>query len=309
MTFIEFKDNLIAALKKSLSNTVLADAELTHQSVEKLNGSYNALCVRPANSIIGMNLNLDSLYSAYNSCPDADFAMLVEKTTEECIKGIQESPSVNINDLTDYSKVKDKLSLEVVSAERNAEALKSIPHNNIEDMAVITRIIIDKNDFGNATVVITDSLCQKFGITKEQLFADALESAPIIRPSEIKGMTEVLSEMLSSDLMPDILPEDEQIFVATVPDKSHGAGVIAYPNFMEDAAKKLGGSFFILPSSIHEILLVRDNGKMTVSELENMVKEVNSTQVELADQLTDSVYYYDSEKHLFELAEKALKSA
>lgn len=68
-------------------------------------------------------------------------------------------------------------------------------------------------------------------------------------------------------MIPEVAPEDVQMFVATVPDKIHGAGVITYPNFMEDAAQKMGGDFFVLPSSIHEVLLVKDNGhiqKMTL---------------------------------------------
>ena len=136
----------------------------------------------------------------------------------------------------------------------------------LADMAVITRIVLDKTEYGSATIVITDSLCKQLGITKEQLFEDALVSAPIIRPSEIKGMSEVMSEMMPG-LMPEVAPEDEQIFVASVPDKNHGAGVIAYPNFMEDAAQKLGGNFYLLPSSIHELLLVKDNGQMSVVSL------------------------------------------
>ena len=113
-----------------------------------------------------------------------------------------------------------------------------------------------------------------------------MENAPEIRPSEIRGMSEVMSE-LAPGMILEVAPEDEQMFVVTVPDKIHGAGVIAYPNFMEDAAQKMGGDFFVLPSSIHEVLLVKDNGQMTAKELENMVKEVNATQVEPADQLTD----------------------
>ena len=99
-------------------------------------------------------------------------------------------------------------------------------------------------------------------------------------------------------------PEDEQMFVATVPDKVHGAGVLAYQDFMDKAAEKVGGDFFILPSSIHELLIVPDNGKMDLKELEAMVKEVNATQVAPADKLTDSVYHYDSKEKIFELGEK-----
>ncbi len=306
MTFNDFQRNLIESLKTVLSNTDLAEAELSLQKIDKLNGAYNALCIKPKDSIIGMNLNVDSIYDAF--VEGVDFDTLVERTAEECFNGIESCPVVNLNELTDYSRVKDKLSLEVVSAERNADKLKSIPHNTLEDMAVITRIVLDKTEYGNATIVVTDSLCHQFGITKEQLFEDALVNAPLVRPTEIKGMSEVMSEMMPG-LMPEISPEDEQIFVATVPDKNHGAGVIAYPNFMENAAQKLGGSYFILPCSIHELLLVRDNGQMSAQDLENMVKEVNATQVEPCDQLTDHVYYYDAQKHVFQIADKALKSA
>jgi len=80
-------------------------------------------------------------------------------------------------------------------------------------------------------------------------------------------MSEVLAEMMGveqSEMMGiyPVRPEDEQIFVASVPDKVHGAGVLAYKDFMDQAAERAGGDFYILPSSIHEILIVPDNGKM-----------------------------------------------
>lgn len=77
----------------------------------------------------GMNLNLDSIYDAF--VEGVDFDTLVERTAEECFNGIKSCPVVNLNEFTDYSRVKDKLSLEVVSAERNADKLKSIPHNTL----------------------------------------------------------------------------------------------------------------------------------------------------------------------------------
>ena len=66
----------------------------------------------------------------------------------------------------------------------------------------------------------------------------------------------------------------------------------------------MGGDFFILPSSIHECLIAPDNGEMKYEDLQAMVKDVNATQVDPADKLTDSVYHYDSKEKIFELAEK-----
>ena len=73
---------------------------------------------------------------------------------------------------------------------------------------------------------------------------------------------------------------------------------------MEKASERVGGSFFILPSSIHEILIIPDNGNFDLKTLENMVREVNATTVNPADKLTDSVYHYDSNNKVFELGEK-----
>ena len=94
------------------------------------------------------------------------------------------------------------------------------------------------------------------------------------------------------------------MYVATVPDKNSGAGVIAYQDFMDQAAERVGGDFFVLPSSINEILLVPDNGDMTADALRDMVKDVNAKEVSPEERLSDNVYHYDSKDHVFELAEK-----
>ena len=221
--------------------------------------------------------------------------------SDSIVEGFGAGPGFDVNSITDYDQMKEKLSMEVVSAERNAELLAHVPHEEMEDMAVVYRLVVDKNPERNGTVLVTDALMEQFGVTHEQLKNDAMQNAPEIRPSEIKGMSEVLHEM-----MPDAVDveENEEMFVATVPDKIHGAGVIAYPNFMEDAAKKLGGDFFVLPSSIHEVLLVKDNGEMSAKELGDLVKNVNSSEVAPEERLTDHVYHYDSKEHIFEMADK-----
>ena len=200
--------------------------------------------------------------------------------------------------------------MEVVSTEANKEMLSNIPHKEMEDMSVVYRFDMGTNEDGRATILVTNQLMDSMGINAEQLHADAVENAPKIKPVEIKGMGEVLSEMMG--MSPEDMammgmptdPADEKIFVATVPDKVHGAGVLAYQDFMDQAAERVGGDFFILPSSIHEILIVPDTGEMGLKDLKNMVQEVNATQVAPEDKLTDSVYHYDAKNKIFELGEK-----
>ena len=300
MDYENFKQDFQESLKEELAERGM-DTDVSFQKVEKMNESYDAVTVKPIDSIIGVNFNVEKAFDSYEAGTDMD--EVVNHTADSVEKAFREAPQIDITAITDYEQMKSKLSMEVVSADRNADLLQNVPHEKMEDMAVVYRLMLGQMDEGSGTVLVTDQLMERFGITHEQLRQDALENAPEIRPSEIRGMSEVMNE-LAPGMAPEIAPEDEQMFVASVPDKIRGAGVIAYPNFMEDAAEKMGGDFFVIPSSIHEVLLVRDNGEMTSKDLENMVKEVNATQVEPEDQLTDHVYHYDSKDHIFEMADK-----
>ena len=105
--------------------------------------------------------------------------------------------------------------MEVVSAEANKEMLETVPHQNIEDMAVVYRFVLSSDD-GRASILVTNQLLENMGVTPEQLHADAMENAPQINPVGIKGMSEVLAEMMGVEqaemmgIVP-VAPEDEQM--------------------------------------------------------------------------------------------------
>ena len=217
--------------------------------------------------------------------------------------------SEGINDIQNYDVMKNKLVMEVVSAETNAELLATVPHKDIEDMAVVYRFDVKDIVGEGATVIVTNKMLDNYGITPEQLHADAVKNAPEIRPIVIQGMAEVLAKQMGVEDMEmlglNIPPEQEQIFVASVPDNIHGAGILAYEDFMDKASERVGNqSFFILPSSIHELLIVPDNGMMDLHSLEQMVREVNATTVDPSEKLTDNVYHYDAKDKIFELGGK-----
>ena len=306
MDYEKFKDQFNNDLKQELYERGAAKVDITVQRIEKMNESYDAITVMPEGSNVGVNLNVEKFFEAYEN--DVAYAKVIESAADTIEKGIQDSPSIDLAMLSDYDQMRDKLCMEVVSAERNADLLKRVPHQNIEDIAVVYRFVMENTEDGRATILVTNNLVERYGITPEQLHADALKNAPEIKPSVIKGMNEVMLEIMGPDAAEMFgmgeVPQDEMMYVATVPDKTQGAGVLAYQEFMEQAAERLGGDFFVLPSSVHEILLVKDDGNANYSDLKSMVEEVNATQVSPEEKLTDSVYHYDSKNHIFELGEK-----
>lgn len=307
MDFEEFKEQIAKDLKEVLYSRFGMDASVEQRAVEKLNSAYDALTVKPEGCEIGVSMNLDTLYAAYRNGEAYD--VVLNKAAELADGSLRNKPEFNIESIMNYDVMKETLVMEVVSADRNADFLKNIPHKNIEDLAVVYRFQVCGMEDGHGTILVTNDLLDKYGITAEQLHADALEKAPEIQPIVFEGMAEVLARQMGVEnvemLGLNVPPEEEQMIVVSVEGNVHGAGVLAYRDFCEKASERVGNqSFFLLPSSIHELLIIPDNGKFDVPSLEMMVKEVNATTVDPAEQLTDNVYHYDAEAKIFERGDK-----
>ena len=299
MDYEQFKESFAEDLKTNLQKLGI-EADVSEHHIEKLNGSYDALSVTPKGSGVGVNANFDEIFHAMER--GRDYNEVLSGVTESLKGSLAHMPKFQVSDLTNYAEMKNRLAMEVVSAERNARMLQNVPHEQMEDIAVVYRLVLDSSKDASSTVLVTNNLMEQFGITHEQLREDAAENAPRIRPLEIKSIEEALNEMPGGfALEPD---PDGILFVADVPHQNHGAAVIAYPNFFEEAAEKLGGDYFIIPSSIHEVLLVKDTGEMNARDLAALIKDVNATEVAPEDVLTDHAYHYDSKEHIFESADK-----
>ncbi len=187
------------------------------------------------------------------------------------------------------------LSVSLVPVKGNERMLESIPYTRMEDLAVVYRAELEPG----ASTVISNAAMENFGITKDQLHADAVANGQEKEPGTIRPLHEVLG--LPDELVPENVPE---LMVVTSTSGIRGAGVIAYHGMLDEAAEIMGGDFFILPSSVHEVLLMQAKSPEEYRNLEMMVQEINVTEVAPQDRLSDHVYHYDSREHVFELAEK-----
>ena len=305
MNYETFKQEFAEDIKEKLYERGYDDVRISFNNVEKTNQNYEAMSVVPEGSNVGVNFNIENAFANYEHTDD--YAGVLASATMVIADGLDRAPAIDVSALMDYENMKEKLSVEVISAEANADLLANVPHDRMEDLAVVYRFVMESSEDGRASILVTNNLMDRMGVSHEQLRSDALENSPEIRPVVIMGMNEVMKEMMGPEVYEMFgIPDDaeETMYVATVPDKNSGAGVIAYQEFMDQAAERVGGDFFVLPSSINEILLVPDNGDMTADALRDMVKDVNAKEVSPEERLSDNVYHYDSKDHVFELAEK-----
>lgn len=189
----------------------------------------------------------------------------------------------------------------VVLPKSKVPDIEEIVHDELEDLAVIYCFMRTETEGQKHHIImIPNDTLDAIGYTEDQIKKQAVTNAINKQPMQVSSIGSFVSRVYKLD--PQGLLEPIPMYVATVSDYQFGAKVLAYPGFFEYAAAIVGGSYYILPSSIHELILLADDGTLTVEELQNTVREINETEVSESDFLSNEVYHYDVNTKKFENA-------
>lgn len=314
MNFEEFMNTVKDTIKDYLPETY-KDADVNILENRKLNNTYMGLTVTHEGDTLAPTINLNHLFDSYSRQPDHNLTEMMQSIAEV----IQATPGAfDQGQVTDYDRVKKHLFMRLSGAEKNADVLEHAPHIIKEDLALTFHVMLEQSEKGTATTMITDKIMEAYGVNLDQLYQDAMLNSPVICPARIENMGEALGRMMIEDMksagaLPEMIEEmkkdleesnrDNPMTIVSNEHSVDGASAIFYPGVMDLVGDRMKGDYYILPSSVHETLVVPDDGRVAISELKDMVKEVNSTQVDPKDQLTDEVYHYDTKDRIFEKAE------
>lgn len=254
---------------------------------------------------ISPTIYLNKYYEAYEN-GDITLRCIVDEVLDTYERN-KVNQSVDMRFFMNYERIKDRIIFKLIHAERNKELLKDIPHIRYLDFAVVFQCLISDEMFGNATIMIHNAHLKIWEITENELYEKAIKNTPVLQRYDIKTMKDVLCEMMLLEEMEgkEILNKNEYIedlqdatpmYVLSNRTRVQGASCILYPNILKDFASAVKSDFYILPSSVHEVILLPAQGDEDKEGLKRMVCEVNETQVEREEVLSDSVYYYSQEK-------------
>lgn len=286
------------------------NAKVEVKDVDKLQEKYVGLIITPKDRNVGVSINLSNMYSNIKRIEDwKDWDNIFEEIKEIYNQGYVQMRVIDAmgNKTMDWNYVKEHLFVQLIPAYQNATILSNCPHFKAFDLALAYRIDLGVNENGQvASALVTYNLMEHWRVTKETLHEVALKSASKIRPATFMSINEVMYKMTGdpSFLSPGM---DLPMRVASVEGGQYGAAVIFYDNFLKQIADKLDSNLIILPSSIHECIILPDSGDLELEELEDMVKEINIQEVEPEDRLSDDIYYYDKYTGCFSEAKGHLK--
>lgn len=201
---------------------------------------------------------------------------------------------IDLSFFTDYQKVQERIVFKLVNGSLNRELLGQIPHKTFMDLEVVFYCMMEHESMGNATILIRQSHLDMWQVSQEEIWRMAKKNTPRLLPEEICDMQKIISEMtvkIREELLDDI--RDIRMYVMTNKKRFLGAAVLLYDNAVRQFAYTIGRNLYIIPSSVHELILVPDDGLIGPGGLNQIVREVNREQLDEREILADHVYYYD----------------
>lgn len=301
MDFNEFKNTLMDLVSKEVEDRGIENLSMKFTTIDSPDGQNERLMVSVGDSKMSMAFRLNEIYKSIEDGEDIDHAVFKMVNTIESSITVIKTKEDEVKDfVSNYENVKDHTYLRMIPG--NSPVLKDTPHKMIEDMALVVNIHLDSltDDNGRSCVVISKPLMEMYGIDEKQLFADAEKNSIENEPIVFRPLVDMIKGLIENEEIPD--PADMGIvtYIATNASGFQGAAVAGYPDFAEKAAEALGGSFYMLPSSVHEFILIKDDGTPKAKDLNAMIRNVNETVLEPRDILSAQCYHYDAKTKVLE---------
>ena len=295
---MEYKE-FVEYIKMNAGYIAGEGGNITINHVIKNNGcEMDGLVIMEKGKDIAPTIYLDSFYELYTN---GENIKNIIRQIEVIYEQNKNNVTFDVNILKHFDTIKDKIVYKVVNYRSNEKLLEQVPHKRILDLAVVFYCLLDIEYGRSATALIYNNNLKNWNVTIDDVYKAALKNTPDLLHSKISSMA-ALFEKCGVNVdgeevdLKDYVPSD--MYVLTNESKLNGAACILYENVLYDFAQKLGADLYILPSSVHEVILLPKLSMFEKDELVNMVKEVNTEGVAADEVLSDHVYEYNRTERL-----------
>ena len=290
------KRNFEEQLKQELERLSGGEVEVKLEKINKLNGvEKDAVLLSREGDTISPAIYLDDFYQqALAGTGVCQIAACILGEYEKIRRNVADQ---NTDFFTCFEKAAPHIYCQLIHAKKNRKLLETIPHVPFLDLAVAYYYRVQETSLRDATILIRESHRKVWGISGEEL--DHLAWANTLRdlPARLENLLDYMKRILPVE---EILPELEEnsndlassLYLLSNQNGCLGAVCMCYPDVLKKLAEHFQSDLFIIPSSIHECMILPDHGHYEENALSEIVKEVNANAVIPQEILSDHVYFY-----------------
>ncbi len=296
MTYQEF----VCAIEKRMNQKLEGGIKASQYTAVKNNGKVKkGLLIEAPGVNVSPTIYLEEFYHRYLD------GELVDELVQDILnfyRIVKCDRSMDTNDIEHYDTIQDKIVFKLVHTEKNRELLEGVPHIELLDLSIVFYVLLDVNSQGTATMTVNNEHLQYWDVTADELLALARKNVTRLLPAELFTMQQAVDEILRAVpgkrknlLIESVTEADDFMYVLSNPIRSFGAACIIYPDVLDMAGQVLGEDYYVLPSSVHEVVLVPASKGMKPEDMNAMVTEINQTQVAEEEILSNHAYLYQRE--------------
>lgn len=293
MNYQEFVGSVTGFLRESLPG----GTRLQLIPLEKNNGIImDGLSVRKEGKRVAPMIYLDSYYREYL---DGRSLRGICDQILECCEDSDFEEHFDVDFFRESERVRPTVAYRLINYEKNRELLQEVPHLPFLDLAVIFYSLLTDTPVGHATVLIRNSHLELWGKNTSWLYEAAKENTEKLLPKRLVSMEDMIYELSEGKQEPEYA--GVPMYVLTNSRKSFGAACLLYDGVLGECFRRLEESYYLIPSSVHEVILIPASAVGDSRELCALVQEMNRTQVRSTEVLSDTVYLYSEETRRLEM--------
>lgn len=306
MSFDLFKESLIQILQENLGGEfkVFSDKVMKNNGVE-----LTGIIIQKSGQNASPTIYINELYEEYKR------GISLKKISETILQIYEDNcydQPVDLCKFKSYAGAKEQIVFKLINKEKNQILLQQVPHRIFHNLAIVFYYVVNEPPFyGKASILITNKHLKYWEVDEEEFCMTAMCNTPRLMPPQIRNIEDVMKGLLKSEgtkeemveqimtgLKKELAGVDKvPMYVLTNEQKLQGAACMLYPGVVQNFAQSFNCNLYILPSSVHEVILLPEDESYHKEDLLNMVTEINATQVDKCEVLADAVYFYDLENN------------
>ena len=295
MDFLEF----VAKVEVEVQDRLGKECSIEIHKVYKNNGiKHTGLIICPKEEALSPVIYLEPFYEIYvDDDGESSFDNAVTEIIDCYLSGNCHMDEINPGAIADFEQMNEKIMFKLINGEENKELLQDIPHMPYFDLAVVFYLLLRIDERNQVSALIHNEHMEAWRTDVEELYRLASINTPKTLPATLRNMSEVMKEILGllEGLGLDESDETMPLYVLANQTGLNGAIAVLYPDILKRFSEEKQADLILLPSSLHEMLIVLDDEEMEYEHLQQMVESINEAEVPRADRLSNNIYRFSQE--------------
>lgn len=285
-------ETFINVMKDALASRIEGCTVEAHETRKNNGVVLHGIVIREEKSNTSPIIYLDNAFREYRNGKKFEdiVTSFVETYRKNCL-----TFDFDIEGFIDYEQARKKLCYKLVNTELNKKLLSEVPHIPFHDLSIVFYVLIDSIPGENGSIMVNNKFMDDWGVDMDMLFETAKSNTKSLLKGKITPMNAIIEDILGDgdhEAEGSVPDNDCDMYVATNRMKINGAAVFLYDELLSEFADRVDADFYIIPSSVHELILLPESPDMDPERIKGIIFEVNMMHVKPEEVLSYHLYRY-----------------